>query len=88
MRRWSSIDPTFGQRVIAGDVSDLLVWTKCSKYLQSTNSNSLVVSRIKTKTGSRGFSISGLALWNTLPVPMRDAETIFNIPEITQISPI
>ena len=57
-------------------LTDLLVRPKCSKYLRSTNSNRFVVSRIKTKTGSRAFSISGPALWNALPVPIRNAKTI------------
>ena len=55
-------------------LADLLVWSKCSKYLRSTNI--FVVPRIKTKTGSRVFSISGPALWNALPVPIRNAKTI------------
>ena len=45
-------------------LADLLVRPKCSKYLRSTNSNRFVVPRIKTKTGSRTFSISGPALRN------------------------
>ena len=57
-------------------LADLLVRQKCSKYLRSTNSNRFVVPRIKTKTGSRAFSISGPALWNALPVPIRNAKTI------------
>ena len=57
-------------------LTDLLVRPKCSKYLRSTNSNRFVVPRIKTKTGSRAFSISGPALWNALPVPIRNAKTI------------
>ena len=43
---------------------DLLVRPKCSKYLCSTNANRFAAPRIKTKTGSRAFSISGPALWN------------------------
>ena len=54
----------------------LLVRPKSSKYLLSTNSNRFVVPRIKTKTGSRASSISSPALWNALPVPVRNAETI------------
>ena len=57
-------------------LADLLVRPKCSKYLRSTNSNRFVVPRIKTKTGSRAFSISGPALWNALPVAIRNAKTI------------
>ena len=57
-------------------LADLLVRPKCSKYLRSANSNRFVVPRIKTKTGSRAFSISGPALWNALPVPIRNAKTI------------
>ena len=54
----------------------ILARPKCSKYLRSTNSNRFAVPRIKTKTGSRAFSIiSGLALWNALPVPIRNALT-------------
>ena len=44
-------------------LADLLAWPK-----------SFVVPRIKT--GSRAFSISGPALWNALPVPIRNARTI------------
>ena len=57
----------------------LLVRLKCSKYLRFTTSNTFVVPRIKTKTRSRAFSISGPALWDALPVPVRrpnHAETI------------
>ena len=57
-------------------LADLLARPKCSKYLRSTNSNRFIVPRIKTKTGSRAFSISGPALWNALPVPIRNVETI------------
>ena len=57
-------------------LADLLVRLKCSKYLRTTNSNRFVVPRMKTKTGSRVFSISGPALWNALPVPIRKAKTI------------
>ena len=57
-------------------LADLLVRPKCSKYLRSTNSNRFVVTCIKTMTGSRAFSISGPALWNALPMPVRNAETI------------
>ena len=57
-------------------LADLLVRPKCSKYLRSTNSNRFVVPSIKTKTGARAFSISGPALWNALPVPIRNAKTI------------
>ena len=42
-------------------LADLLVHPKCSKYLRSTNSNTCVVPRIKTKSGSRAFSI-----WHSL----------------------
>ena len=57
-------------------LADLLVRPKCSKYLRSTNSNRFVVSRIKTKNGSRAFSIPGPALWNALPVLIRNVNTI------------
>ena len=43
-------------------LADSLVRPKCSKYLRPTNSNRFVVPRIKIKTGSRAFSISGPAL--------------------------
>ena len=64
-------------------LADLLVRPKCSKYLRSTNSNRFVVPRIyKTKTGSRAVSISGPALWNALPVPIRNAKTILTFREL------
>ena len=53
-----------------------LIYLFGRKYLCSTNSNRFVVPRIKTKTGSIAFSISGLALWNALPVAIRYAKTI------------
>ena len=59
-------------------LADLLARSKCSKYLRSTNSNRFVVPRIMTKTGSRTFSISGPALWNALPLPIRNAKTILH----------
>ena len=46
-------------------LADLLVRPKCSKYQCCTNSNRFVVPRIKTNTGSRAFSKSGPALWNS-----------------------
>ena len=57
-------------------LADLLVRPKFSKYLRSTNSNTFVVPRIQTKTEAKAFSISDPALWNALPVPVRNAETI------------
>ena len=67
-------------------LADLLVHPKCSKYLRSTNSNRFVVSRIKTKTVSRVFSISGQALWNALRVTMRNAGTILNLTYLIWLS--
>ena len=60
-------------------LADLLVRPKCSKYLRSTNSNRFVVPRIKTKTGSRAFFISGPALCLCQYVMPKQ----LNIPEIT-----
>ena len=60
----------------AAYLADLLARPKCSKYLRSTDSNTFVVPRIKTKTGSGAFSISGPILWNALPVPIRNGGTI------------
>ena len=56
--------------------ADLLARPKCSKYLHSTISNKFAAPRIKTKNGSRAFSISCSALWNTLPVPICNAKII------------
>ena len=63
-------------------LADLLVRPKCSIYLRSTNLNRFVVPRIKTKTGSRAFSISGPTLWNALPVPIRSAKTILTFQKL------
>ena len=67
-------------------LADLLVRPKCSKYIRSTNSNRFVVPRIKTKTGSRAFAISGPALWNVLPVPIRNAKTILPFRKILNLT--
>ena len=53
-------------------LADLLVRPKCSEYLRSPNSNKFVIPRIKTKTGSRAFSISCPAFY----VSIHNAETI------------
>ena len=66
-------------------LTDLLVWPKCSKYLRSKNSNRFVVPRIKTKTGSRAFSISGPALRNAPPVPVGNAKTILTFRKLFTI---
>ena len=52
--------------------------------LRSTNSNRFVVPRIKTKTGSRAFSMSGPALWHALPVPIRNAKTILTFRKLLE----
>ena len=58
-------------------LADLLVQPKRSKYLRSTNSNRSVVPHIRTNNKqTTAFSISGPALWNALPVPVWNAETI------------
>ena len=62
-------------------LADLLVRLKCSIYLRSTNSNRFVVPRIKTKTGSRAFPLSGPALYYMIQpyimaVPIRNAKKI------------
>ena len=61
-------------------LADLLVWPKCAKYLRSTYSNRFVVLCIKTKTGSRVFSISGPAVWTCAN---RKCQNNLNIPKIT-----
>ena len=38
-----------------------------------------VVPCIRARTGSRAHSITGPALWNALPVPIRHAQTILNL---------
>ena len=50
-------------------LADLLARPKCLKYLRLTNSNRFAVPRIKTKTGSRAFFISGPALRLTVDKP-------------------
>ena len=59
-RRWPDIETALGDCPI----------------FAATNSNGFVVPRIKTKTGSKAFPVSGPALWNDLPVPIRNAKTI------------
>ena len=53
---------------------------KMHKNLRFTNSNRFVVPPYKnTKTRSRAFSVSGPALWNDLPVPIRNAQIILTL---------
>ena len=61
-----------------GYLTELLIPPKSSKQLRSANARTLFVPRIKTKIGSRAFSVAGPTLWNSLPVPVRNSKTILS----------
>ena len=59
-------------------LSDLLIPYTNLKQLRSSHSNKLFVPRVKTKTGSRAFSVAGPTLWNALPITIKNAETLLS----------
>ena len=60
-------------------LTDLIVWPICSTYLGLCFTNKKIFFvPLKSKTGSRAFSIAGPAFWKALPVYVliRNAQTI------------
>jgi len=63
--------PTFLQ-----DRCRLVSEVSSGRRLRSANVPTFVVPRIRTKLGDRSFAAAGPRLWNSLPGPLRQSETI------------
>ena len=54
----------------------MLTPARNSRELHSTSSNPLYILRVKTKAGTRAFSVAAPTLWNSLPVSVKSEGNI------------
>ena len=52
-------------------LNSMLTPARNSRELRSTSSNPLYIPRVKTKAGTRAFSVAAPTLWNSLPVSVK-----------------
>ena len=64
----SSTQPTY--------LNSMLTPARHSRQLRSTSNNSLYIPRVKTKAGTRFFSVAALTVWNSLPVSVNSKGSI------------
>ena len=48
----------------------------CSRQLRSASSNPLYIPRVKTKAGTRAFSVAAPKVWNSLPASVESEGNI------------
>ena len=56
--------------------NSMLTPARNSRELRSTSTNPLYIPRVKTKAGTRAFSVAAPALWNSLPVSVKSEGNI------------
>ncbi|KAK2186343.1 hypothetical protein NP493_205g03025 [Ridgeia piscesae] len=54
----------------------MLTPARNSRELRSTSNNPLYIPRVKTKAGTRAFSVAAPTLWNSLPVSVKSEGNI------------
>ena len=57
-------------------LNSMLTPARNSRELRSTSSNPLYIPRVKTKAGTRAFSVAAPTLWNSLPVSVKSEGNI------------
>ena len=57
-------------------LNSMLTPTRNSRQLRSTSSNPLHIPRVKTKAGTRAFSVAAPAVWNSLPASVKSQGNI------------
>ena len=57
-------------------LNSMLTLARNSRELRSTSSNPLYIPRVKTKAGTRAFSVAEPTLWNSLPVCVKSVGNI------------
>ncbi|KAK2180026.1 hypothetical protein NP493_461g01003 [Ridgeia piscesae] len=57
-------------------LNSMLTPARKSRELRSTSSNPLYIPRVKTKAGTRAFSVAAPTLWNSLPVGVKSEGNI------------
>ena len=59
-------------------LNSMLTPTRNSRQLRSTSSNPLHIPRVKTKAGTRAFSVAAPAVWNSLPASVKSQGNIIS----------
>ena len=54
----------------------MLIPARNSRQLRSTSSNPLYILRVKTKAGTRAFSVATPTVWNSLPASVKSEGNI------------
>ena len=54
-------------------LNSMLAPARNSRQLRSTSSNPLYIPRVKTKAGTRAFSVAAPTVWNSLPAGIKPA---------------
>ena len=57
-------------------LNSVLTPARNSRELRSTSSNPLYIPRVKTKAGTRAFSVAAPTMWNSLPVSVKSEGNI------------
>ena len=57
-------------------LNSMLTPTRNSRQLRLTSSNPLYIPRVKTKAGTRDFSVAAPAVWNALPATVKSEGNI------------
>ena len=57
-------------------LNSMLTPTRNSRQLRSTSSNPLYIPRVKTKAGTRAFSVAAPTVWNSLPASVKSQGNI------------
>ena len=57
-------------------LNSMLTPTRNSRQLRSTSSNPLHIPRVKTKAGTRAFSVAAPTVWNSLPASVKSQGNI------------
>ncbi|KAK2194224.1 hypothetical protein NP493_1g02007 [Ridgeia piscesae] len=58
-------------------LNSMLIPSRNSRQLRSTSSNPLYIPRVKTKAGTRAFSVAVPTVWNSLPASVN--QKVINI---------
>ncbi|KAK2170030.1 hypothetical protein NP493_1167g00036 [Ridgeia piscesae] len=56
----------------------MLTPARNSRHLRSTNSNPLYIPRVKTKAGTKAFSVAAPTVWNSLPASVKSEDNNYS----------
>ena len=67
---------THHQNINTAYLNSMLTPTRNSRQLRSTSRNPLYIPRVKTKAGTRAFSVAAPTVWNSLPASVKSQGNI------------